>query len=217
MRSSGRRSLRRELGDLRRAGELLCSLARSLREAGRTPEAEAVVGRLLGCWSRWGLLVSWRAPMGSLPTVHDRCRSRGDGRLGRESDRDRREPRRYRNAGARPRLASARRCSTPARETGRKSSSGACARPASRAGRHAGRAFNNLVGCGAPVARLRPGGALRRGRDRVLRGPRPRPVVATAAGKSSHSWNWIADAGTRPCDSATRCLRAPGCALGPRA
>ena len=41
-------ALRLELGDLRRLGRVLCSLARSLREAGRMPEAEAIVREAVG-------------------------------------------------------------------------------------------------------------------------------------------------------------------------
>jgi DNA-binding CsgD family transcriptional regulator/tetratricopeptide (TPR) repeat protein len=48
-------ALRRELGDLRRLGGVLCSLARSLREAGRMPEAEAVVREAVGLLEPLGL------------------------------------------------------------------------------------------------------------------------------------------------------------------
>ncbi len=48
-------ALRRELGDQGRLGGVLCSLARSLREAGRTPEAEAVVTEAVGLLEPLGL------------------------------------------------------------------------------------------------------------------------------------------------------------------
>jgi DNA-binding CsgD family transcriptional regulator/tetratricopeptide (TPR) repeat protein len=48
-------ALRRELGDGRRLGGVLCSLARSLREAGRTPEAEPVVREAVGLLEPLGL------------------------------------------------------------------------------------------------------------------------------------------------------------------
>jgi DNA-binding CsgD family transcriptional regulator/tetratricopeptide (TPR) repeat protein len=51
----GAAALRRELGDLRRLGGVLCSLARSLREAGRTPEAELVVREAIGLLEPLGL------------------------------------------------------------------------------------------------------------------------------------------------------------------